>query len=164
MNISVGLSLFIIDINHGTHSSMLMKLFLSAPITFVLICVAKYLISDRTVPQGFPFVMFEVTVFFGLAYPIIAALIVLYCERSARLKKWSIGIGIVLSLVMAIYAWVDISDLEHDRFFYLTIIILFGYCLLTVSGLISLVARISLRLWSFCAAVALRLRGLLKVA
>jgi hypothetical protein len=143
---------------------MLIKLFLSAPITFILMYVGKYLISDKDVPQEFPFIMFEVVVFFGLVYPAIAALIVLLCERSARLKKWSIGIGMVLSLTMTIYAWVDSSDLEHDQYFYLWIFTLFGYSLLTVSGLISFVARTSLRLRSFYVSVALRLRGLFKAA
>jgi hypothetical protein len=124
----------------------------------------KYLISDKNVPQEFPIIMFEVVVFFGLVYPVIAALIVLLCERSARLKKWSIGIGMVLSLAVTIYSWIDSSDLEHDQYFYLRIFTLFGYCLLTVSGLISFVARISLRLWSLCVAVTLRLRGLFKAA
>jgi hypothetical protein len=143
---------------------MLIKLFLSAPITFILMYVGKYLISDKNVPQEFPIIMFEVVVFFGLVYPVVAALIVLLCERSARLKKWSIGIGMVLSLAVTIYSWIDSSDLEHDQYFYLRIFTLFGYCLLMVSGLISFVARISLRLWSLCVAVALRLRGLFKAA
>ncbi len=45
---------------------MLIKLFLSAPITFILMYAGKYLISDKDVPQEFPFIMFEVVVFFGL--------------------------------------------------------------------------------------------------
>jgi hypothetical protein len=143
---------------------MLIKLFLGAPITFILMYVGKYLVSDKNVPQEFPFIMFEVVVFFGLVYPIIAALIVLLCERSARLKKWSIGIGMALSLAVTIYVWVDIPDLEYDRYFYLFILSLFGYCALTISGLISFVARISLQLRSFYVAVALRLRGLFKAA
>ena len=143
---------------------MLLKLFLSAPITFILMFVGKYLISDKDVPQEFPFIMFEVVVFFGLVYPVVAALIVLLCERSAILKKWSIGIGMVLSLAVTIYARVDSSDLEHTQYFYLRIFILFGYCLLTVSGLISFVARISLRIWSSYVSVALRLRGMFKAA
>lgn len=143
---------------------MIIKLFLSAPITFILMYVGKYLVSDKNVPQEFPFIMFKVVVFFGLVYPIIAALIVLLCERSARLKKWSIGIGMALSLAVTIYVWVDIPDLEHDKYFYLFILCLFGYCVLTISGLVSFVARISLRLWSFYVAVALRLRGLFKAA
>jgi len=139
---------------------MLKILFLSAPITFYILSVGSRFFCDPKEPRGFPVVMFEVTVFFAIVYPIIAAAIVWFCESSVRLKRWSMAIGFALSLVLIVFPFWDLASATDKLRDYLVLTGFWAYSFIVATGLSALTGRLSIRLWTSFRYVSLKLKTL----
>lgn len=142
---------------------MLKILFLSAPITFYILSVGSRFFYDPKEPRGFPVVMFEVTVFFAIVYPIIAAAIVWFCESSVRLKRWSMAIGFALSLVLIVFPFWDLASATDKLRDYLVLTGFWAYSFIVATGLSALTGRLSIRLWTSFRYVSLKLKTLSRV-
>ena len=139
---------------------MLKILFLSAPITFLLMLEGSCFFNDPDEPKGFPVVMFEVTFFFGLVYPLLAAAIVWLCEASARLKRWSMGIGLALSLASGFLFFWNMRVTFDKASDYWLLMIFLAYSFVVTTGLVAFTGRLSIRLLGGFSNLATKLKNL----
>ena len=135
-----------------------LKLFLSAVVTFFAIQLWVFAGNDPNEPREWPYLMFDVVVWFAMLYPLVAAVIALTGDGSIRLKKWSMGIGLLLSLLLTCLTLFDGTDSirEAGNFIFTVAPIVLIYSFVATSGLVLITFRFLVGLKSLMRYLALK--------
>jgi hypothetical protein len=138
--------------------NLALKLILSAVVTFFVIKLWVFGVNDPNEPREWPYLMFDVVGWFALTYPLLAAVIALASEGSIRHKKWSMGIGLLLSLLVTCLTLFDGTDSIRDVGLYMVIVvpIVLIYSFVAASGLVMITFRFLVGLTSLMRYLALK--------
>jgi hypothetical protein len=126
------------------------KLLLAAVTTFLLMAVVIALYSDGSLARAQPNYLGDVWIFSVFTFPLSAAIVIWEHGSSRAMKYWSAGAGLVIALT-AVWLLGPASSLSSElqtstEAFLRTIAIL--SCFILSSSLISVVGRISIRIWA----------------
>ena len=140
------------------------KLLLAAVTTFLLMAVGFAFFSEGSFAGVHPYYLGDVGIYSVVTYPLAAAIVIWEHGSSRAMKYWSAGAGLVIALTIV---WLMgpvpnmSSELETSaEAFYRTIAIL--SCFILSSSLISVVGRISIRLWGLSRYLSLKVKSIRK--
>jgi hypothetical protein len=135
-----------------------LKLLLSAVVAFFVIKFLIFSNDDSNEPREWPVLMFEVVGWFAITYPLLAAVIAFTDDGSIGLKKWSFGIGLILSLLLTCLILFDGTDSiqQAGSFVFVVPPIVFIYSFLAVSGVVLITFRLFIGLISLMRYLALK--------
>lgn len=135
-----------------------LKLLLSAVVTFFAIKLWVFAGNDPNEPREWPFLMFDVVVWFAMTYPLVAAVVALTGDGSIQLKKWSMGVSLILSLLLTCLALFDGTDSirEVGHFMFIVAPIVLIYSFVAASGLVLITFRFLVGLKSLMRYLALK--------
>ncbi len=125
------------------------KLLLAAVTTFLLMAVGFAFFSDGSFAGVHPYYLGDVVIYSVVTFPLSAAIVIWEHRSSRALKFWSAGAGLVIALT-AVWLMGPVPNMSSElktsaEAFYRSIIIL--SCFILSSSLISVVVRISIRIW-----------------
>ena len=123
---------------------MLLKMLLSAVVTFFAVKQWILFIMDPSIPREFPYLMFELVGWFALTYPFVVSVIALVCEKPSRLKNGVMSIGLTISLLIACSLLFSVDETVLTENFFkkmLTLLVMTTYCFSVLSGLTLLTFR-----------------------
>jgi len=125
------------------------KLLLAAVTTFLLMAVGVAFYSDGSLAGAQPYHFGNVMLYSVFTYPLAAAIVIWEHRSSRAIKLWSAGAGLVIALTV-VWLMGPVPNMSSElktsaEAFYRSIIIL--SCFILSSSLISVVARISIRIW-----------------
>jgi hypothetical protein len=135
-----------------------LKLLFGAVVAFFVIKLWVFAGNDPNEPREWPVLMFDVLVWFAIAYPLLVAVIAFTDDGSIGLKKWSFGIGLILSLLLTCLILFDGTDSiwQAGSFVFVVPPIVFIYSFLAVSGLVLITFRLFIGLISLMRYLALK--------
>ena len=141
------------------------KLLLAAVITFLLIAVCVAFYFDGSLAGARPYYLGEVVIYSIVTYPLSAA-IVFWEHRSSRaLKYFSAGTGLMTTLIL-VWGMEPVAAMSSDFKTTGAVIdrlILILSCFVFSSVLISIIGRLSIRLWKLFRNLSLKLTQLGRV-
>ena len=140
------------------------KLLLAAVTTFLSMAVVFAFYSDGSLAGVQPYYLGDVGIYSVVTYPLAAAIVIWEHRSSRALKCWSAGAGLAIALTV-LWLMEPASSLSSElqtsaEAFLRTIAIL--SCFILSSSLISVVGRISIRLWVLTRHLFLKLKSLSK--
>ncbi len=123
---------------------MCRKLILVAVVTFAILFAFITYTFDQPIEVR-RFEIMDIVLFnFVIFFPLPAAVIIWLHKSSVRFKIWSLGIALITSLTIGSIMILDSFATADQR---LGTLIIFVYCLIVSSGLVSLVGRLAFRLY-----------------
>ena len=137
------------------------KLLLAAVTTFLLMAVIFAFYSDGSLAGAHPYYLGDVGIYSVVTYPLAAAIVIWEHRSSRALKCWSAGAGLVIALAV-MWLMEPASSLSSElqtsaEAFLRTITIL--SCFILSSSLISVVGRISIRIWALARHLSLKVKS-----
>ena len=135
------------------------KLLLAAVITFLLMAVGVAFYSDGSLAGARPYYLGNVVIYSIFTYPLSAAIVVWEHCSSRMLKYCSSGIGLIISLTL-VWSMEPVAAMSSDFKTSAAVIdrlMLILSCLIFSSFLISIIGRLSIRLWKLLCYVSLKL-------
>jgi hypothetical protein len=135
-----------------------LKLLLSAVVAFLIIKFLIFSNNDSNEPREWPVLMFEVVGWFAITYPLLAGVIAFTDDGSIGLKKWSLGLGLIFSLLLTCLVLFDGTDSirEAGHFIFFVPPIVFIYSFVAASGLVLITFRFLVGLMSLMRYLALK--------
>ena len=140
------------------------KLLLAAVTTFLLMAVVFAFYSDGSLAGAHPYYLGDVGIYSVVTYPLAAAIVIWEHGSSRAMKYWSAGAGLVIALTIV---WLMgpvpnmSSELETSAEAFLRSIAILS-CFILSSSLISVVGRISIRLWGLSRYLSLKVKSIRK--
>ena len=137
------------------------KLLLAAVTTFLLMAVSVAFYSDGSLAGAQTNYLGDVWIYSVFTFPLSAAIVIWEHRSSRALKCWSAGAGLVIALAV-MWLMEPASSLSSElqtsaEAFLRTIAIL--SCFILSSSLISVVGRISIRIWALARHLSLKVKS-----
>ena len=137
------------------------KLLLAAVTTFLLMAVIFAFYSDGSLAGAHPYYVGDVGIYSVVTYPLAAAIVIWEHRSSRALKCWSAGAGLVITFTV-LWLMGPVPSLSSElqtsaEAFLRTITIL--SCFILSSSLISVVGRISIRIWALARHLSLKVKS-----
>ena len=137
------------------------KLLLAAVTTFLLMAVIFAFYSDGSLAGAHPYYLGDVGIYSVVTYPLAAAIVIWEHRSSRALKCWSAGAGLVITFTV-LWLMGPVPSLSSElqtsaEAFLRTITIL--SCFILSSSLISVVGRISIRIWALARHLSLKVKS-----
>lgn len=138
------------------------KLLLAAVTTFLSMAVCMAFYFDGSLAGARPFYLGQVVIYSIFAYPLSVA-IVFWEHRSSRVLKYcSAGTGLIITLIL-VWSLGPVAAMSSDFKTSGAVIdrlILILFCFVFSSTLISIVGRLSIKLWKLLRDQTLKLKNL----
>lgn len=137
------------------------KLLLAAVTTFLLMAVIFAFYSDGSLAGAHPYYLGDVGIYSVVTYPLAAAIVIWEHRSSRALKCWSAGAGLVITFTVL---WLIgpvpnmSSELKMSAEAFLRTIAILS-CFILSSSLISVVGRISIRIWTLARHLSLKVKS-----
>lgn len=137
------------------------KLLLAAVTTFLLMAVIFAFYSDGSLAGAHPYYLGDVGIYSVVTYPLAAAIVIWEHRSSRALKCWSAGAGLVITFTVL---WLIgpvpnmSSELKMSAEAFLRTIAILS-CFILSSSLISVVGRISIRIWALARHLSLKVKS-----
>ena len=141
------------------------KLLLAAVITFLSMAVGVAFYSDGSLAGARPFYFGNVVIYSIFIYPLSAAIVVWEHRSSRMLKYCSAGVGLIISLIL-VWSMEPVASMSFDFKTSAAVIdrlVLILSCFIFSSLLISIIGRLSIRLWKLFRNLSLKLTQLGRV-
>jgi hypothetical protein len=138
------------------------KLLLAAVITFLSMAVGVAFYSDGSLAGARPYYFGNVVIYSIFAYPLAAAIVVWEHRSSNMLKYCSAGTGLIMTLIL-VWSLGPVADMPSDFKTSGAVIdrlILILSCFVFSSTFISIVGRLSIKLWRLLRDLTLKLKNL----
>ena len=137
------------------------KLLLAAVTTFLLMAVIFAFYSDGSLAGAHPYYLGDVGIYSVVTYPLAAAIVIWEHRSSRALKCWSAGAGLVITFTV-LWLMGPVPNMSSElkmsaEAFLRTITIL--SCFILSSSLISVVGRISIRIWALARHLSLKVKS-----
>lgn len=141
------------------------KLLLAAVLTFLAIALGVAFYSDGSLAGARPYYLGNVVLGSIICYPLAVAVVVWEHRSSRVLKYCSTGAGLIITLGLVwsigpVAAMSSDSKTSAEVIFRLILIL---SCFIFSSALISIIGRLSIRLWKLLYKLSLKLKQLGKV-
>ncbi len=138
------------------------KLLLAAVTTFLLMAVGFAFFSDGSFAGVHPYYLGDVVIYSVVTFPLTAAIVIWEHRSSRALKIWSAGAGLVIALT-AVWLLGPVPNMSSElktsaEAVYRSILIL--SCFILSSSPMSVVGRISIRLWGLSRYLSLKVKSL----